>query len=432
MKKILATITLIVFACFMAGATIINNPTVDFNPGNESAFGVLETGELTPVLQMDFIYGINIQVGKTNISGLTGGGNVDTSANRLRVQSGTNTAGFGTFQSVRGAKYRAGQGVTARWTSVFAQPVTNNLQEMGAGNESDGYMFGYFTNGQFGIIYRGWGTNSFIPQTSWNGDKSDGTGKSGFALIPTNGNVYMVKYPFLGYGNIEFFIEDGSAGFVLVHTILYANTSTNTSISNPNLSFWARSINYGSQSNVVMYSGSVGFFLSGPRSFLSNPKWAANSGYLTAATAYETNLITLQNCTNYNGIPNRSLIRLNSMTISTTVTASGAATYFVRYNPNYTIAPTFVAINGTTNLNGLVITNGNSITGISTNNTGISGGQLIFTSCVSGPNNGSQNQLIDLSPYDLYIAPGDKITVSVQAVAGTTISIISLTWTEDI
>ena len=412
----------------MAGATIINTPTVDLSPGNESAFGVLETGELTPVLQMDFIYGINIQVGKTNISGLTGGGTVDTLNNRLRLQSGTNTAGFAVYQSYRAAKYRAGQGIVARWTSVFGQPVINNLQEMGAGNESDGYMFGYWTNGQFGIIYRSWGTNLFIPQTSWNGDKSDGTGASGFTLAPTNGNVYMVKYPFLGYGNILFFIEDGSAGFVNVHTILYANTSTNIQISNPNLSFWARSINSGSQSNVIVYSGSVGFFLSGTRSFISNPKWCASSG-LVAVTA-ETNILSIQNCSSYNGVTNRSQIRINSIGISSTFTGvGGVVTINLRTPVTFGAAQTFTTINGTTANNGTNITAGNSIASQSTTLSSVAGNK-IFTIVGSGANNTSQNQVLDMTPYDIYIAPGDTLSISASGTSSSVI--VSVTWTEDI
>lgn len=47
--------------------TFIDKLTTLFDPSNMSAFGTLETGELTPVLQIDFVYGINTQTGTTTV-----------------------------------------------------------------------------------------------------------------------------------------------------------------------------------------------------------------------------------------------------------------------------------------------------------------------------------------------------------------------------
>ena len=438
MKKLLA-LTLL---AALPALAYTPKPTVQFDASMLSAFGTPEVGELTPLVQLDWLYGINTQSGITN--GTANGGNTDTLGGRLRLQSGTSSTGVAVFQSKRPAKYRAGQGVTARFTTVFSTPVANNLQEIGVGNDTDGYFYGYNTNGAFGINFKSYGTNFWIAQTNWNGDRCLGSGASQFTWNPTNGNVCMVKYPFLGYGAISFWVEDPIAGrFILTHIINYPNTKQTIQISNPNLSFYARNVNSGSTVNQTMYSGSLGIFLSGQRSFSSNAKWATASN-MKPVFATETNMISIQCATNFNGQVNRSLIRLNSITLGGVFTGNGqvgSVIFNIRYNPTIGGTPAWNAINGTTNApGGGSIINGNSITTVDTAGTTVSGGMLEFNVAVAGcgtaasAGNGS-SQVFDLTPYDIYIAPGDIVSISAYEPAGsvsTVNAVVALTWTEDI
>lgn len=54
---------------------------IDFNPANQSAFGSLETAELTPIFQGDFVYGLNTQTWNTAVTSGTGA-TVDTDASQ--------------------------------------------------------------------------------------------------------------------------------------------------------------------------------------------------------------------------------------------------------------------------------------------------------------------------------------------------------------
>lgn len=430
MKKLLALILL----SALPALAYTPKPVIQWDASMLSAFGTPEVGELTPLIQLDWLYGINSQSGMTN--GTANGGNTDTLGGRLRLQSGTSSTGVSVFQSKRPAKYRAGQGVTARFTTVFGAPVANNLQEIGVGNDTDGYFYGYNTNGAFGINYKSFGTNFWIAQTNWNGDQCLGSGASRFTWNQTNGNVCMIKYPFLGYGVISFWCLDPvSARWILCHTIQYPNTKQTIQISNPNLSFYARTVNSGSTANQTMYSGSLGIFLSGQRNFVSNPKWAMNSGYKTGITT-ETPLLTLVNVTNYNNQVNRSLIRLNSLSVGGALSTAGSCIINFRYSATLGgTAPIYNAINGTTNaLNGLSVTNGNSICTFDVTGSTVTGGTLMWNTVgAATSNNGQINQPpIDLTPFDLYVAPGDSMTVSAVTSTGTASVIISLTWTEDI
>jgi hypothetical protein len=80
-------------------------------------------------------------------------------------------------------------------------------------------------------------TDTWIPQSSWNGDKMDGTGPSGFNLNPSMGNVYQIDIQYLGFGPIVFKVEVPHAGnnpaFVTCHSINFNNSQASTSVSQP-------------------------------------------------------------------------------------------------------------------------------------------------------------------------------------------------------
>jgi hypothetical protein len=402
--------------------TNIVRPTINFDPSNQSAFGTLETNELQPIIGIDFVYGINTQVGSSTVSGT--GATVDTNASRLRIQSGTSSTGTATYNSRRVIKYRPGQGITARFTAVFATGTANNTQVIGVGNATEGYFFGY--NGTaFGIAHRNNGSTTWTAQTAWNGDKADGTGASAFNWNKQFGNVCMIKYPYLGYGDITFYVQDSvTAKWVLVHTIRYANTSASVQITNPNLYFWANITNSGNTSNRIMYVGSVGIFLSGTRGYLSSPKGSADSNLAGVTT--ETNILSLRNATTYNTVTSRSLVRLTSMSVGSSA-ANGIATFKIIMNTTLGGSPAYTPISGSTADNGVTITSGNSAVSFDVAGTTITGGTKIFTITVDNPN----STFIDLIPYEIFIPAGEILTVSGTSTVSSTLS-VALNWVEDL
>lgn len=109
-------------------------------------------------------------------------------------------------------------------------------------------------------------TDNWTPQTSWNKDKFDGSGESGITLDPTKGNVFQIKFQWLGFGQIRFYIEHAVDGLLeLVHTIDYANENTLPSINNPTLPLCAIAQNEANTSDIVLYSSSMGGFTEGKK-----------------------------------------------------------------------------------------------------------------------------------------------------------------------
>lgn len=396
---------------------------VDFNPSNQSAFGTLETAELTPVIQGDWVYGINTQIWATPVVSGTGA-TVDTDSSRLRIQSGTNSAGYAYILSRRPVRYRAGQGTLLRFTPLFTAGVANNIQLWGMGAVAanvpyDGYFFGY--NGtSFGIAHYVRGSATWTAQASWNGTALP------FTLDPTKGTPMMIKYPYLGYGDIQFYIQNpASAAWILVHNIRYANTVATTQLSNPTMYYMGFTLNSGNTTNVTMYSGSVGAFVSGVRSFIGNPKWSMDSNKSGVTT--ETNLLTLKNATTYNTVTNRGLIRLTSASVSSSA-ASGISVF--RFKTGVTLggSPSYATINGTTADSGVTITSGNSITSYDTAGTTVTGGTYLFSITLDNP---ASSGTIDLTPYDLFVTPAETMTISGYSSTNAQLG-VSVTWSEDI
>lgn len=409
-------------------ARIVNdNVIVEVGAQNAGAFGDLITAENTPVLQMDFVSGINIQTGTYSTGGTTGTGEdpqVTTSLSRLKLQSGTGNDGEAIFSSKKIARYRAGQGTVSRFTAAFTTGVASSTQIVGMGNAVDGYFIGY-NGADFGILHRNKGVDTWIAQSSFNGDFADGSGPTGFTIDPTKGNVYQIKYPYLGYGNISFWVQDeDKSNWLLLHTIKYANTSTSTQLGNPNFQFYAQSVNTGSTINKVIYVGSVGVFITGQRNFVGNPKWSMDNNKSSITT--ETNIITLKNATNYNGGTNRGMIRLNSISFGSSA-ASGIAVIRLKLNATLAGSPAYTPINGTTINNGTTITSGNSITSYDVAGTTVTGGQYVYSITIDNPGSGN----INLEPYDIFVTPGETLTISGFSTNTSQIG-VAINWTEDI
>lgn len=396
---------------------------VEIGGSGISVLSDITTSENTPILQLDFVYGINTQVGTSTVANSA---TVDSDSQRLRLQSGTNSAGSAIFQSRNIAKYRPGQGISARFTPLFDTPYANSFQYWGVGNADDGYFFGY-QGTSFGILHRIRTVDTaFVFQSNWNGDKCDGTGISQLNWNQKLGSPVKIEYPYLGFGDIKFFIQNpDDSSWILCHTIQYANTVNTTQVGNPSLSFYGQALNDGNATNITMYCGSVGVFLSGKRSFIGSPKWATDSN--KSSITSEINLLTLKNATSYNGINNRGLVRINSVSFSSSA-ASGIAILRFKINSTLGGTPSFTTINGTTANGGATITSGNSIVSYDVAGTTVTGGTYIHSFTCDNPNSSG---IINLIPFEIFLAPGETLTISGFSTISSTMS-VAINWSEDI
>ena len=439
-------------------STSSNDLSVEIDGSNVSAFGDIITAPNYPIMQFDFVTlpvtaGVMNQIGGAYI---TNSATAGVNNGRLALATGVNSAGSSVYISAKAARYRAGQGVTARFTAAWATSAASSTQVIGmcapvltwtgapaapgqpitAVAVGDGFFFGY-DGTSFGIRHKNSRTSldTWYPQTEWNIDKCDGTGGiyngSGFNWDKTKGNVMMIRYPYLGYGNIKFFVQhDRTGAWIMCHIIKYTNTTAEVQVNNPSFNFFAQVINAGSTTNLTMYVGSVGVLLSGEQQFLG-PQFAYDAR-LSVSQA-ELPVMSVRNCTSLNGVPNKGMIRLRSMSVS----GDGANTdcrIRIRRNATLTNATFAIPVYGTITASsvGYILTAAQSCATIDIAATAVAavsaGAVDVLFNTVIARNTGYQ---IDLTPFDIFIVPGDTATVTAICGANSNLIQVALNWNED-
>lgn len=114
----------------------------------KSAYGELLTAHITPIIQVNAVYGILDDMVPLTVSGGT-----TTSASQLFiVGTGVSPSGISLLTSREQITTREGQGIIARFSALFSPGVANNAQVAGLIGAEDRLGFGY--NGvDFGINF---------------------------------------------------------------------------------------------------------------------------------------------------------------------------------------------------------------------------------------------------------------------------------------
>jgi len=112
-------------------------------------FGSVHAESIYPVFQTDAVYGVKLNQSTASTSG---SGTATASNSSFVCSTGTTIYSFGSLQSRKRLRYRAGQGVIGRFSAVFTAGVASSILVAGIGHAEDGVYIGY--NGtQFGILY---------------------------------------------------------------------------------------------------------------------------------------------------------------------------------------------------------------------------------------------------------------------------------------
>lgn len=261
----------------------------------KSAFGELLVARLTPIFSIRFDYdhptsGIN----PNYVNKITTGDGVITQSEGkavLRVIS----VGSCVIKSKAHIRYNPGIGALCRFTALFVKvSPTGGIDDVchiGFGSADNWLQFG-FIGGVFGIIVTRNLVINFIPQTSWNIDKMDGKGLSGMLLNTTLGNVYQVKFQWLGFGQISFYIENQVTGnLVPVHSIKYSNNNNEVSVLLPSFQFDLHVDNKSSGDEYILQCPSIGVFVEGQ---LSNFGPIFSSGVSISTVTDSQDLIAIR------------------------------------------------------------------------------------------------------------------------------------------
>ena len=132
----------------------LSNIASSGNPGGLTAFGEPIAVPITPVIQLDGLYGLDPYEFETFTFGT---GVAETTNTLMQTKTGTGAYGYGVVRSNRVARYRPGQGMMARFTAKFDGAQTGVTLRAGLFAQEQALMFGYDTNGKFGILIQNGG-----------------------------------------------------------------------------------------------------------------------------------------------------------------------------------------------------------------------------------------------------------------------------------
>lgn len=206
-----------------------NNPIyVNFNPTSLDAFGRLQVSNPYTLFDSQNRYAADNQFNTST----TGTGTTSFLTNEAAVKMEVTAGGVGSVvrQSYRSMPYQPGKGLLVLATFVMDSNNSVNLtQRVGYFNAQNGVFFQRI-DGTYSFVLRSYVTGSVsdartVNQSSWNGDKLDGTGPSGITLDPTKVQILWMDFEWLGAGSVRCgFIINGT--FILCHTFNNANDIT--------------------------------------------------------------------------------------------------------------------------------------------------------------------------------------------------------------
>ena len=144
--------------------------------------------------------------------------------------------------------YQSGKGLLVMNTFVMAPSAQNAIQKVGYYGQDNGIYF-QLDGGTPSFVERSLvngspSSETIVPQTSWNGDRLDGTGPSGFKLDVTKAQIQWMDIEWLGVGTVRTgFIINGQ--FILCHSFHHANLIFSTYITTASLPLRYEIINKG-------------------------------------------------------------------------------------------------------------------------------------------------------------------------------------------
>ncbi len=373
-----------------------------------TVFGEQITATKLTTVMVNAVYGINIAKILTTVAN---GGTVTNGDSMLTVTSSTATDGAALVESEHAVRYRAGEEFYAYFTALFTTGVTGSQQFCGCISSTDGFAVGY-DDTDFMICYRNGGSNTIIPQSSFNLDKMDGTGASGYTIDPTKLNLYRITFGWLGSANIVFQHFTAAQNWIPFHEIQVAGTLITPHIVVPYLPMALEVIKTSGATSIIAKSGSWNAGVMGqPTTGISDKLHAEGTSIVTLTGGVETPIITIRSLATLNSIVNRIEVIL----LHWSVVSEGTKPTIYKIYKNATIDSGDFT-NHETNV---------SVIEFSVNST-ITGGDLELGTATS--KTGSND--LDVEHLRLDLHKGDNYTITAESANASDVC-TTITWREE-
>lgn len=311
--------------------------------------------------------------------------------------------------------YEIATGVTYTGWNVINQGDHVIFQAEGTGSKNGTYsavpdsgnFVGSFTQDHAGATE----TDNWVYQSNWS-ETTLTSGSDPFILDHQKGNVYQIQFQYLGYGQINFLIENPDTGdFVPVHKIKYTNTNTQPSLDIPHMKLGIISASAGSTTDLDVRTASMAGFNESTASFPLNVN-AYGGDIKGIATTREVIIAIRKNTTNSQG----HLLEVNDVKLEElTVAADASKPVFFEMILNPTMSnPTLwedLSIDG-------------PVTGLTEPGGTVSGGELIYSVAISK----SSNLSIPLKDLDVIMSNDDVVAIVARTTAGSADVAAAIVW----
>jgi hypothetical protein len=379
--------------------------TVTTQNQSTTLYGMQQIDNRIDNISIQFQYGIP----PTTTAYTQGGGTATTSNSVLTLSTAASSSSIAQLQTNNTIVAQAGHEAYAYFTVAFTGSFTaTSSQLIGPFDYQNGFAVG-FDGSTFGIMYRSNTTNIFIPQSSFNGDKLDGTGTSGFTYNPAFLNVFRISY---GLAGASFQIMNSKAQLITFHTLNFVNISSNPAVLQPYLPITARVENLTGTSILSMQTVSWNGGIIG---MPNTSSYRYYQQFLTGATigASPTFLLAIRNKTTFNNQPNR--IQVKIMALGGGVT-DGIITNFCIMN--------FIKNGTLTGTSFSDADSGNSVVEVSTSGSYSSGGTVVWQRPSNSSANAGGYQLFPNETFNIILLPGETLTaVGSNSTAAVTVNI---------
>jgi hypothetical protein len=321
-----------------------------------------------------------------------------------------NTAGTRVRQTFRHFNYQPGKSQAVLFTCIPGTGQTDVTKQWGLFNASNGLFFQQVGTA-LSVVRRtntsGSPVDTTVAQSSWNIDKMDGTGPSGYNLDVTKTQIFVIDFEWLGVGRVRWgIVINGLVQYV--HQTNHSNSLSLVYMSTPNLPLRCSISNGGAGAAASFVHICTSVMSEGGSQEIGFPR--AISRLATAMTTANDALIYpvlgIRLASGYLGIT----VRVPSFTITCTSTA--AYNVFLMLNP---------VITGTA-ITWAALTNSSLETfNATTNATSVSAGTTLRAYTGQSTNEGLvQGALADSFALGSTIAGvSDQLILAVQRVTGT-------------
>lgn len=208
-------------------ATIEGTPTVSLGQQAIDAFGRLRVSNPLTLFDTRSRYYDHEQFA----TAVTGTGTYNYDANSSTFTLTVSGSGDSVIRETEKTfVYQPGKSLLVFSTFCMNTPTVGLVQRVGYYGAQNGIFF-EADGTTYNMVIRSYSsgvlTEDRVPQSSWNGDKLNGTGASGFTLYPDRTQIFYTDIEWLGVGSVRVgFVINGQ--FILCHTFNHANQTGNT------------------------------------------------------------------------------------------------------------------------------------------------------------------------------------------------------------